>query len=62
MPNLRQQLTRKLANQRPSSVWAYLMKQITSSYMQVPEDLQVFLVNLQVHLQVKLPISSVQAS
>ena len=62
MPNLRQQLTRKLANQRPSSVWAYLMKQITSSYMQVPEDLQVFLVNLQVHLQVKLQISSVQAS
>ena len=33
--------TRKTANQRPSSVWAYLMKQITSSYMQVPEDLQV---------------------
>jgi hypothetical protein len=32
---------RKSANQRPSSVWAYLMKQITSSYMQVPEDLQV---------------------
>ena len=54
--------TRKTANQRPSSFWAYLMKQITSSYMQVPEDLQVFLVNLQVHLQVKLPISSVQAS
>jgi hypothetical protein len=54
--------TRKTANQRPSSVWAYLMKQITSSYLQVPEDLQVFLVNLQVHLQVKLPISSVQAS
>ena len=54
--------THKTANQRPSSVWAYLMKQITSSYMQVPEDLQVFLVNLQVHLQVKLPISSVQAS
>ena len=53
---------RKTANQRSSSFWAYLMKQITSSYMQVPEDLQEFLVNLQVYLQVKLPISSVQAS
>jgi hypothetical protein len=28
MPNLRQQLTRQSANQRPSSPWAYLTKQI----------------------------------
>jgi len=28
MPNLRQQFTRKSANQRPSSPWAYLTKQI----------------------------------
>ena len=40
-PFLRQQNFLFLANERPSSVWAYLMKQITSSYMQVPEDLQV---------------------
>ena len=56
LPNLRQQFTRKSANRRPSSFWAYLTKQITSSYMQVPEDLQVFIVILQVHLQVPCTI------
>jgi radical SAM superfamily enzyme YgiQ (UPF0313 family) len=66
MPILRQQKERwmpiasnlltKTANRRPSSFWAYLTKQITSSYMQVPEDLQVFIVNLQVHLQVPCTI------
>ncbi len=43
-------LLAKTANRRPSSFWAYLTKQITSGYMQVPEDLQVFIVNLQVKL------------
>jgi hypothetical protein len=38
-------LLAKTANRRPSSFWAYLTKQITSSYMQVPEDLQVLIVN-----------------
>jgi len=66
MPILRQQKERwmpiasnlltKTANRRPSSFWAYLTKQITSSYMQVPEDLQVFIVNLQVHLQMSIQV------